>query len=210
MLKRYFIMICTALILILCVACENKPASPVEQTDGKFLWNGFNLIRKNIYWYEDVDVSVPENVITTKERNLTISLKSRGGIYEYGFNEFVQVYLDGIWYTFPQELSQNAERLVLDNPQNHSDVNSDRTEYTVDFSVIGKLPPGKYRLVEIFYEERLKEESCGFANFWVIKPGDKRPPESETTGKARKEDIVLSVQSPYEARRDITDKDAWF
>jgi hypothetical protein len=35
-------------------------------------------------------------------------------------------------------------------------------------------------------------------------------PESETTGKAKKEDIIFYAQSVYEARREITDRDIWF
>jgi hypothetical protein len=203
-----------ALISLIFAACANTPSStiaPVEQPDGTFLWNGFELTLKDMGWGSwNVDVTVPENVLTTKDQTITVSFKSRGGTYEYGFNEFIQVYLDGIWYSIQQELSQNEEPLILDTFHGNWIEDDDRTEHTVDLSVIGELPPGKYRLIEAFYEERFKETNYNFAYFWVINPGDKRPPESETTGKARKEDIVLSVQSLYEARRDITDKDTLF
>lgn len=213
MFKQYLI-ICIVVILLLCTACGNNSISPVEKPDGSLLWNDWQLIREDIGWYgwggANVDVFVPENVLTTKEQTLTVSFKSRGGIFEYGFNEFIQVYLDGVWYSLSQKLSQNGEPLILDNYNNHYDKNEDGTEHMVDFSIIGELPPGKYRLVETFYEEQFKEETYAFANFWVIKSGGKRPSESETTGNARKEDIVLYVQSLYEARRVITDEDIWF
>ena len=39
------------------------------------------------------------------------------------------------------------------------------------------------------------------------KAGGERPPESETSAPARPEDIVLYVESMYEARRVVTDAD---
>jgi len=172
------------------------------------------LIREDIIRYDwgwsHGDITVPENVLTTKEQTLTVLFRSRSGEYEYGFKEFLQVYLDGMWYNSTLELSPNGERLLLNYPDRYDGTNNDATEYTVDLSVMGALPPGRYRFVEVFYDERFKEEIYAFANFWVIKPGEKRPPESETTGKARKEDINLYAQSLYEARREITDKDILF
>ena len=208
MYKRYLSIVCVAcaVLALMFAACENRIEPPTEQPDGTFLWNGILLVREDIWWRgwggANVDVDVPENVLTTKEYILAVSFESRGGIYKYGFEEFIQVYLDGSWYTIPKELSQNKEPLTLGDFQN--------TRIEIDLSAAGELPPGKYRLIETFYDEKFKETTYAIANFWVTKPGGKRPPESETTGKARREDIVLSALSPYEARRVITDKDAWF
>lgn len=209
MFKRYCATFCAVLLLLL-VGCESKNSSPAEQPDGTFLWNGLELLREerpiNDWGLLHGDVSVPENVLTAKDRTITLSFKSRGGEYEYGFGEFIQVYLDGAWYSSTKELSQNEKPLVL----GYGGRDETGTTHTVDLSALGGLPPGRYRFVETFYDARLKEEICAFANFWVVEPGKKRPPESEISGKARKEDILLSVQSLYEARREITDMDIWF
>lgn len=208
MIKRYYILICAMILLLLCTACEDKITLPVEQPDGTFMWNGLQLIREELgYGGFFAEITVPENVITTKDNTLTMLLRSRSsGTYEYGTNEFIQVNLDGVWYTLMQKVSQSEDSIILEGFDSPDPV----VEYTIDFSGIGELPTGKYRLVETFYDRENKDESFSFAYFWVIKPGGKRPPESETTGKARKEDIILTVSSPYEARRDITDRDSWF
>ena len=215
MFKRCCIFICAALLLLF-AACANKPAPPAKQPDGTFLWNGLRLISGDIGWDAwngaGVGVSVPKNVLTTNEQTLSVFYRNGGGIFEYNINEFIQVNLEGIWYTVEPPLLQAEEPLILEEYQGNRDpVEYEKwegIEHTVDFSVIGELPPGKYRLIETFYEDRRKNTAYAAANFWVIKPGGKRPPESETTGKARKEDIILCVQSLYEARREITDNDA--
>jgi len=214
MFKRYYIIICAFIILLLFISCEKKSETPVEQPDGTFLWNGLQLIRDDLCRYDGrgISVFVPENVITTEEKMLTVFFRDYSGGLEYGVKEYIQVYINGLWYTVNQQVSQYDESLILYGYQgDRGDYRSWQGEkYTADFSAMDKLPVGKYRFVETFSGDRLEEEIYAFANFWVIKPGGKRPPESETTGNARKEDIVLSMQSVYEARREITDKDIWF
>ena len=82
-----------------------------------------------------------------------------------------------------------------------------KTEYTVDLSVFGRLPTGRYRFVERFFLERLQLELHTLAYFWVVEPGEDSPPESMTGGTARLEDIVFFVASLYEVRQVITDAD---
>ena len=216
MFKRYLLISCIVLIILLFFAsCENKPEIPAEQLDGTFLWNSLELIRNDLCWYDwGNSVFVPENVLTTEDKTLTVFFRSYDGGDEYGVKEFVQVNIDGLWYTINQNISQYDENdtLVLFGYQgDHKYYREwEGEKYTVNLSAIGELPVGKYRFVETFYDKRFKQENYGFAYFWVIKPGGKLPPESETTGKAREEDIVLYAKSIYEARRDITDKDITF
>jgi hypothetical protein len=73
---------------------------------------------------------------------------------------------------------------------------------------MGGLPPGQYRLVERFFVERQQREFYALAYFWIINPGDEPPPESVASGPARLEDVLFRVESPAEARRVITDRDA--
>ena len=151
---------------------------------------------------------MPVNVITTEEQTLIILF--RGNINEepqYIVAEFVQVNLDGVWYTLSQHLSLIEEPLIVENVDRKEYRAGPSIEHMVDLSVIGKLPPGKYRLVEKFLWEQLKEENYAFAYFWVIEPGGKIPPESETKGRPRMSDIIVTVESINEARRCITDRD---
>ena len=218
MSKRYLLIICVLVIIILlCVSCENKENKLIEQPDGTFLWNGLELIRDDFRWYNRgtfSGVSVPENVITTEDKTLTVFFRSYDGGDEYGVKEYIRVNIDGIWYTINQQISQYDENdtlVLLGYQGDRRDYREwEGEKYTVDLSVLGKLPVGAYLFIETFYDSRFKEERHAFANFWIIKPGGKRPPESETTGKAREEDIVLYARSIYEARRDITDKDVTF
>ena len=58
-----------------------------------------------------------------------------------------------------------------------------------------------------FNEER---HQYAYFDFGVTNPVDSYPSESETTGRARREDIVFYAASLYEARRNITDRDIRF
>ena len=237
-------MLFALIVLLLCVSCVSGSAllpdalveqpeaqdqqpeilagqlkTPIEQSDGTLTWNGFKLKREE-YFGRAEDVFVPENVLTTDEQTLSVFFSSGFGSdeLEYGIMEFIQVNLDGVWYTLmdeqsdpptPLNLSQTDVPLILPPFDSNTEYQSEasRMEHTVDFSVIGGLPAGRYRLVERFFLDRLKLELHTLAHFWVIEPGDKRPPESEPTGAARLEDILFYVDSPYKARQEITDAD---
>jgi hypothetical protein len=114
------------------------------------------------------------------------------------------VKIDGEWYSIPVNLSRTEIPFVIEpTPQKIGG----SVEHTVDFSGLKGLPTGQYRLVERFFLHRLQYEYFAVAYFWVIEPGEERPPESETSGDARDEDIVFRVESLSEARRAITDLD---
>ena len=182
-----------------------------ERRQAKLMWNGLELTHEDFDGSAPVELFVPENVLTTDDEALTVFFLSKLGsdVLEYGVTEVIQVQLDGLWYTLPFNLSQSDEPLVLPGFSHEMESLSIEyaTEHAVDLSITGGLPPGRYRLVERFSWERLQDEGFAFANFWVINPGDARPPESEVTGEARMEDIVFNVSSPFEARRAITDQD---
>ena len=214
MFKRYYIFICAAMLFLTFASCKNMRILPLQQPDGTFLWNGLQLICEDTDLYGDAPSSgftIADNVITTKDKTLTVVIKNSGSDpIEYGFNELLQVELDFIWYTLPYQLSQSEKPLVLDGLTKET-IRDPGVEHIINFTtVIGELPPGKYRLIEEFYWERHKQTDYSFAYFWVTEPGGKPPPEAKTTGKARKEDIEFYIESLYEARRDITDRDIWF
>jgi len=144
-------------------------------------------------------------VITTEEHTLVLIITNgpSSDPLEYGSTEFIQVHLDGAWYTIKPQLPQREEPLRLDPHPNYAR----SIGHIVDLSPLGGLPPGRYRIVEKFYYERLKSVSFASAYFWIIEPGGERPPESEITGEARLGDIVLSAESLSGARRQITDAD---
>jgi hypothetical protein len=216
MFKRYGALIFASIILFLFSCAGGGTPSvlsePAEQPDGTFLWENMRLIRDDINGIRGIYTNffVSDNVITAQDQTLIISIRNSGGDdLEYGTEQIIQVNLDGAWYTIAHQLSQNEEPVILAGLT--ADTRRDPPiEYLVDISGIGGLPPGKYRFLERIYHERLKEEWYNSAYFWVIEPGGKRPPESETEGKARKEDIILYAESLYEARRVITDKDILF
>ena len=198
---------------------KTLPEEPASQPREVLTLNGFTLVRED-YHGRASDVSVQENVLTTEDQTLTMSFASSSGeAMEYGLFEFVQVKLGGIWYTLmdgppespasPFNLSQRTDPLLLPPmSEGAEDLSTGAaTEHTVDLSALGGLPPGRYRLVERFFWRRLQHEYHVLADFWVISPGDARPPESEASEQARLEDIVFFVESPYEARREITDAD---
>jgi len=142
MFKRYLI-IFIPIIFLLCSACENKPASPVEQPDGTFLWNGFNLIRKDIYWYEDVDVSVLNKDNTELEITLTADK-----LYNYGEPYEVEVLLDGKWYRAPFSSGAFIQPLYTIDPNNSR---FSRTNFSCNpVFACGILPAGQYRIVKEF------------------------------------------------------------
>ena len=195
----------------------DTPVTIITDPNGTPMWNGFVLIREN-YHGRPEDVSVPENVLTTEDQSLTVFFLSGFGSDElnYGVTEIVQVNLDGNWYTLatgsenseiqPINLSQREQPLILP-PFSMPIEEAEKTKHTIDLSVLGSLPSGRYRLVEQFYLERLQLELHTLAYFWVVEPGEDRPPESRTSGSARQGDIVFFVESLYEARRVITDAD---
>ena len=215
MLKRYYIFICMVMLFFTFASCKSEPAHilPLKQPDGTFLWNGLQLVFEETDLYGDSPLygfAVFDNVIATKDKTLAVVIKNTSSDpIEYGFNEFLQVELNSIWYTLPYQLSQNEEPLVLAGLTSETK-RGPGIEHMVDFSAIGELPPGKYRLIEEFYWERRRQTNYSFAYFWVIEPGGKLPHEAETTGKAHKEDIVFYIESLYEARRNVTDRDIWF
>ena len=178
--------------------------------DGIIEWNGFELIRED-YRSSSQNVSVPNNVITTKDRKLTVFYANSFGSdsVEYGTTQVVQVKLNDVWFTIPINHSQGKEPLTLAPFSMESDPFSleSMTEYSIDLTPLGALPPGQYRCVERFFMERLQYEYYTLAYFWVINPGDVHPPEAETSGLARIEDIIFNVGASFEARRVITDRD---
>jgi len=222
----------TIVSLLLSTACgsitgdktDAVPAQPggtpemvITNPEGKLTWNGFVLIREDYHGRAE-DVFVPENVLTTEEQTLTVYYLSGFGSdnLAYGAAEVVQVNLGGDWYTLaadsenseirPINLSQREQPLILP-PFSMPFEETEKTEHTIDLSILGKLPPGRYRFVERFFLERLQLELHTLAYFWVVEPGEDRPPESEMSGTARPEDITFFVDSLYEARRVITDAD---
>jgi len=185
-------------------------AEPAALPDDTIEWNGSALIREN-YRSNSQNVSVPNNVITTENRMLTVYYANSFGSdsVEYVTTQVVQVKLDDIWFTIPLNLSQGKESLTLDPFSTESDPFSleSMTGHSVDLTPLGDLPPGQYRFVERFFMERLQYEYYTLAYFWIINPGDARPPESETSGQARSEDIIFNIEPSFEARRVITDRD---
>ena len=177
-----------------------------------FMWKGIELKREDYSGRYD-EAKVPENVITTEARALTVYFYSNGGDeMEYGTSEILQVYNDGAWYTLPYNLSRRSDPLLLPPSPPRAEYLSEatKTEHTVDLSVTGGLAPGKYRLIEKFYWPRLQTEFAYLAFFWVIEPGGKRPPESETSGPARVSDIVLRAVPFSAVQSVITDRDMNF
>ena len=216
MKKAFYIL--AASVVLLAASCGNNageanseggvdegPAVLMDLSD----MNG--LVRENIIDHGLADVSMQNNVLTTEDHLLQMTIASRLGsdVMEYGIDEFIQVNIDGAWYTIPQQLSKRETPLLLDPFDGHVEKSENKREYTVDFSQIGKLPAGKYRFVEKFFWRRLQEEGHSIAYFWVTEPGGERPPESETTGAARMEDMVFLVESPHGARRRVTDEDVF-
>jgi len=174
------------------------------------MWNGLELHRED-FAGSAYNTFVPENVLTTDEQVLTVYYTNGSGsdALEYGIHEIIQVNIDGTWYTLPYQLSSLEQPLLLPPLPIHVEYQSEesRTRHQVDLSVTGGLAPGAFRLVERFFLERLQWESFAFAYFWIIEPGGERPPESETTGQARMEDILLTVKPLAHAQKYVTDAD---
>ena len=189
----------------------SKPSTAPPALLGSTLaWNGFELIREDYQSYSQ-NVSVPNNVITTDDKTLTVFFANSSGSdnADYGMTELIQVKLDDGWFTIPVSLAQREAPLTLAPFSMESDPFSleSMIEYSIDLTPLGNLPAGQYRFVERFFMERLQYEYYTLAYFWVIKPGDAHPPEAETSGQARIEDIIFYVAASFEARRVITDKD---
>ena len=214
--KRYLASVLHALVMILLlgVSCAASPAilpnAPAQQPEvfdsqsDTISWNGLNLVRDTFgnNSCSIVDIVMQENVLTEKDHLLTVSITNRGSDeLLYGTYECTQINLDGLWYTMSGQLSHRESPLKL------PPVNGKTAEFTTDFSVLGNLPVGRYRLVEKFFNERLQREYCAFAYYWIIEPGAERPPESETTEPAHMDDIIFVVESISAARREITDQD---
>jgi hypothetical protein len=214
------VLIIATLIMLVVQLLNNAPLMPeaiIEMPDSQYggapVWNGFELVHED-YFGREQDVFVPENVLTADTQTLTVFFTNSSGsdAMEFGVSEFIQVKLDGAWYTLPFNLAQRTAPLILP-PFSHlvgylSEEN--RMEHTVDLSGTGGLPPGQYRLVEKFFWQRLKNEYYALAYFWVTGPGGERPPESEISGSSRMEDITLSARAISAVRRSITDKDDMF
>ena len=222
MKKAALIIIVLLLTLAIISACDSQAIdqlrSPQKNESPTTIsnmstWQDVDLIRED-YQGSSQNVAVSDNVLTTADHILTMLLFNSSGSdgAQFGVKEFVQVKLNDDWYTVPTNISQREIPLILDPFSPYVDPFSveNCTEYSVDLSVIGTLPPGQYRLVERFFIERLQYEYFALAYFWIIEPGDERPPESESSGPARIEDIALSVVSTAEALRVITDRDEMF
>ena len=186
---------------------EEPDHSPAQTV----VWNNLELVLEN-YHGRSEDVYIPENVLTTEDYTLTVFYGSGflSDSVEYGVKEVLQIKLDGAWYSIPVNPSPNETPLIWEPPADpYADKSgeSSKVEHTFDLTIFGGLPPGQYRLVERFFVERLQYTYYTLAHFWITEPGDGRPPESETTGPARPEDIVFRVEPVAEARKVITDKD---
>ena len=111
------------------------------------MWNGFELVREDFYGIE-FTVIVPENVLTPRDRTLTVHFYNGSSdvfdLVEYGVNEVIQVNLDEQWYSLPRMLRAKEQPLLLPPLPRGANFMSEesRTEYTVDLSVFGVLPPG--------------------------------------------------------------------
>jgi len=212
------------IFLIILASCTSDPAvlpgTSLEQPEiptvphgGTVIWNGFELVREDFFGRAN-EVRVLENVLTTEDHELTVQFTSGLGSdhLEFGMMEVIQVNINGVWFSLPRLLNQREQPLVLPPLSHEIGYLSDGSwiEHTVDLSVFGRLPPGRYRLVERFFWERLQTEFYSFAYFWVTEPGAQRPPEAETTGTARLEDILISVRPISTARYNITDRDSMF
>ena len=175
----------------------------IMQPDGTVTWSGHELIRDDRL-YDSTSIQVHDNVLTTRDRTLTmVFINWREA--EYGATEHVQVNLDGTWYTIPVNLAENDS--ILSIPPRIPDKQG-RVERTVDISALGGLPPGRYRLDAQYRTQwRIEYVLSVYAYFWIIEPGGERPPESDTEGPARLEDIVFRMEPAAEARRVITDLD---
>lgn len=206
MFKQLLLSLCTLALLVSGISCGTlSPAWP-ELSGNAVIWNGHTLIHES---YSELgnhggniaDFAIPYDVLTTEEGVITVSFTGKLGSNEsiYGTGVFLQVYLDNAWYTFPHTLSRGKALLSSDSP----------VIQTIDLSAIGNLSPGKYRLVGTILWERLRYEAYDYAYFWIIEPGEEYPPESDASGFARLGDIVFRVESLFEARRVITDRDIY-
>jgi len=178
---------------------------PIANTELKFplKWEGHELVREN-FDGSHYFVNVPNNVITTECKMLAVYYCNSGSdTIQFGVKEIVQVQLDGIWYTLKGFLPPRNKPLELTPTIGLRST----TEVRHEIKFPNPLPSGRYRIVDNFYNERMQLGSYKIAYFWVIEPGAERPPESETTGDARLEDINLTVTSGYAVRRQVTDTD---
>jgi len=176
-------------------------------------------VLKREFYNGDPASFVMEPVLTTEDTMLTVYYLGDSGYAAdenrstFGMTEIVQVHLADAWYTLPFNLSQRNEPLVLGKMEDSAysaflNWSADgRIEHKVDLSPIGGLPPGRYRLVQTFFNERFQLEHHCFSYFWVIEPGDERPPEAGHEGDASIGDLIIRLESPTGARKVVTDKD---
>ena len=150
---------------------DDTPETLVTRPDGTLMWNGFELVREDFYGRAD-QVFVPKNVLSPNDRTLTMYFSNSSGSdsMKYGVNEVIQVNIDDEWHSLPRLLIAKEQPLLLP-PFIHDTENLRErlpTEYTIDLSVFGTLPPGRYRLAERFFLERLQSEEYYFVYFWVV------------------------------------------
>ncbi|MHC1696199.1 MAG: immunoglobulin-like domain-containing protein [Eubacteriales bacterium] len=203
-------------ILIICAillsSCSDAVPLPVYNSDGSVSWNGWTLARYiqpyDYHFYNPYgEITASPNVITADEPSLSLVIER---VYknspDFGTSVGIQVLLDGHWYTIPKDTD---EPFVLP-PLPKKEKLQTPVEFEVDLSDVISLPPGAYRFVEEATEKPDGKVSTCYARFWVRSRYAQSPPEAATKGKARSEDIVLSVDSSYPAQRAITTADDMF
>ena len=175
-----------------------------SELQSPYEWAGHELVREN-FDGSHYFVNVPDNVITTECEMLVVYYTNQSGsdTVQFGADEIVQVQLDGAWYTLKSFLPTRDKPLEL--PLNTIWGSENEVRHEIRFSNL--LPSGFYRIVDNFFNERMQLGTYKFAYFWVTEPGAERPPESETTGYARLEDINLTVIASNAVQRQVTDAD---
>ncbi|MCL2224571.1 MAG: hypothetical protein FWB96_06350 [Defluviitaleaceae bacterium] len=208
-LNRIFYAIAFMSCMFLFTACaETRPvtagATEIQNAPVRE-WAGHELVRENLQGNRH-SVTVPNNVITTEDETLVLYYVNRSGSDAklFGAEEFLQVQLDGVWYTLEGFLPERAEPLRLPPAAVGG---NDEVRHEINFP--NPLPTGRYRFADNLFNERMQMSETVTAYFWVTEPGAERPPESETTGTARLEDINLTVTAVNSVRTQVTDTDEY-
>ena len=125
--------VCALSLIIFSAGCKESPQKDLEKSP-------FIAAEQN----QDVMLSINEKTVTSETQTITLTYTNKSGTeYSYGGVDFLDVEMDGVWYTVPHKDNIAWDMLAFLLPANGSAESSFPIKMYYE-----DLGNGKYRIVK--------------------------------------------------------------
>lgn len=148
MKNKLIVFVCSCIVMLLCASCNVNTAYSPDQMKKSLYPN--DMVNQNII------MSVKESSVHPETEQLTLIITNKTNKeYNYGYEQVLEIKLDGIWYDVPMKKDAAwIELAVILSGQATQDMQFQFKNFYEN------LCPGEYRIIKTFYGMDGKETAA--------------------------------------------------